>query len=208
MDERKTHWDKVYQDKSPLEVSWYQGKPALSLELIEHTGIAKTDAVIDIGGGASTLVDYLLEDGYSNLSVLDISAKALTHAQQRLGPRAQRVQWVISDITEFNPPVQYALWHDRAVFHFLTDPADRQRYVSALQNGLQHGGHLIMAAFAIGGPLKCSGLDIEQYDAEKLGRELGPAFELEEERAESHRTPDGREQKFGYFRYRFQPSAS
>lgn len=207
MDERKAHWEHVYSEKSPLEVSWYQGKPELSLEMIDHAGIDKSGAVIDIGGGASTLVDYLLDAGYSNLSVLDISAGALTYAQQRLAERAKTVQWLITDITDFNPPARYALWHDRAVFHFLTETADRQSYVSVLRRSLQSGGHLIMAAFAIGGPTKCSGLDIVQYDAEKLGQELGPEFELVEERAERHQTPDGREQKFGYFRFVFRPSS-
>lgn len=208
MIDRKAHWDDVYQDKSPLEVSWYQGKPTLSLEMIHHTGIDKREAVIDIGGGASTLVDYLLEAGYRDLSVLDISENALRYAQQRLGSRAQDVKWVTADITAFTAPVRYALWHDRAVFHFLTDKTDRARYLSVLKSSLQPGGHLIMAAFAIGGPSKCSGLDIVQYDAHKLNQELGAAFDLVEEQAEIHLTPDGREQKFGYFRYVYRPDSA
>jgi len=201
MSERKDHWEHVYEAKSPLEVSWYQKAPTLSLDMIRHTGIDKTSAIIDIGGGASTLVDYLLAEGFSNISVLDISAKALAHAQQRLGARAEAIRWIVTDITAFASQTAYGLWHDRAVFHFLTDKSDRQAYISILKRSLQPGGHLIMAAFAIGGPLKCSGLDIVQYDADKLCAELGAEFELVEEASELHQTPDARQQKFGYFRF-------
>lgn len=201
MSDMKEHWEGVYQDKSPLETSWYQIKPALSLQLISHCGVDKDAAIIDIGGGASTLVDYLLEEGYSNISVLDISSNALEYARQRLGSRAGAVDWIVADITEFTAPVKYKLWHDRAVFHFLTEQADREAYVDALKASLVPGGHVIMAAFGIGGPLKCSNLDIVQYDADKLCQELGTGFELAEEAAEVHETPDGRQQKFGYFRF-------
>jgi SAM-dependent methyltransferase len=207
MTDRKNHWEHVYQDKAPLEVSWYQQKPELSLELIRHTGIDKTSALIDIGGGASTLVDYLLGDGYTNISVLDISAKALQHAQQRLGESAKAVRWIVTDITAFNAPSTYELWHDRAVFHFLTAQSDRQAYVSVLKRSLNPNGHVIIAAFGIGGPLKCSGLDIVQYDAKKLFKELGDEFDLVEEASEIHHTPDGREQLFGYFRFIYRRNA-
>jgi len=204
MSERKTHWDQVYQNKSPLEVSWYQKQPAICLELIEHTGISKDAALIDVGGGASTLIDHLMAAGYTNLTVLDISAAALAHAQQRMGQQANAVNWIVADVTEFSAPTKYALWHDRAVFHFLTKQSDRDAYISVLRQSLQPGGHMILAAFGIGGPDKCSGLDIVQYDAEKLSAELGKEFVLQEETAETHQTPDGRPQKFGYFRFIYQ----
>jgi ubiquinone/menaquinone biosynthesis C-methylase UbiE len=208
MTDMKDHWEQVYQNKSPLAVSWFQQKPVLSLELIQHTGIVKSSALIDIGGGASTLVDHLLEEGYRNISVLDISSNALSHAQQRLGPRANSVQWIVADITAFKASLKYQVWHDRAVFHFLTDAVDRSAYVAVLKQSLLPGGHVIIAAFAIGGPLKCSGLDIVQYDANKLCTELGTDFELVEETGELHTTPDGRQQKFGYFRLIYQPSSN
>lgn len=197
----KTHWENVYSEKSAQEMSWYQPAPAISLRLIENAGIEKTQALIDVGGGASTLVDGLLAKGYTNISVLDIADAALAAARARLGVRASGVHWVESDITQFRPERQYALWHDRAVFHFLTTAESRQHYVDVLMQGLKPGGTLIMAAFAIGGPLRCSGLDIVQYDAEKLGTELGLPFHLLETVTEQHLTPAGKTQSFSYFRY-------
>lgn len=199
---RKQHWEGVYSAKSPLEVSWYQKAPVLSLRLIAATGVARDAPVIDVGGGASVLVDSLLAAGYTRLSVLDISAQALAHARQRLGTQAAQVEWLEADITSFVPPHAYSVWHDRAVFHFLTDADDRRRYVQAVQQGIGVGGHLIIAAFAIGGPLQCSGLDIVQYDAAKLSAEIGPGFRLVEAADELHATPAGKEQKFGYYRFR------
>jgi len=199
--DRKQHWDTVYTNKSPLEVSWYQREPHLSLELIAATGLPKDVPMIDVGGGASVLVDRLLAAGYSQLSVLDISGRALAHARARLGANAARVEWLEADITVFVPPHPYHLWHDRAVFHFLTVAEDRRRYVDNLRRALVPGGHLIIAAFAIGGPLQCSNLDIVQYDAAKLCRELGEGFRLVEEREERHTTPARKEQKFGYYRF-------
>lgn len=198
---RKQHWEQVYSSKSPLDVSWYQDEPQLSWQLIEHAGIGKDAAIIDVGGGASVLVDRLVAAGYSQVSVLDISGKALAWARERLGDKASRVTWLEADITSFIPPRQFDLWHDRAVFHFLTDANDRHRYVEVLKRGLKPGGHLIMAAFAIGGPLQCSNLDIMQYDANKLSAELGEEFRLAEEAVEVHITPAKKEQKFAYFRF-------
>ena len=197
---RKQHWESVYTDKSPLDVSWYQTEPRLSLELISATGARRDAPILDVGGGASVLVDRLLDAGYTQLSVLDISARALDHARRRLGPRATQVEWIEADITQFVPPRVFQVWHDRAVFHFLTDPGDRRRYIEALRQGLAVGGELVIAAFAIGGPLKCSNLDIVQYDAPKMTAELGAGFRLIEERSELHRTPAGKDQKFGYYR--------
>jgi SAM-dependent methyltransferase len=200
MVDRKAHWQQIYQDKSPLEVSWYQQEPALSLELIHRTGIHSDDPIIDVGGGASVLVDRLCETGFTKLAVLDISRNALDSMRQRLGNRATMVEWFEADITDFTAPHPFALWHDRAVFHFLTEAEDRRKYVKSLKMALRPGGHLIIAAFAIGGPEQCSGLDIVQYDKEKLMAELGEGFELIEERNEVHITPANKEQQFMYFR--------
>lgn len=199
---RKQHWEDVYSHKSPTEVSWYQAEPKLSLELIARTGIGEDSAIIDVGGGASVLVDRLHGAGYRNLTVLDISARALDAARQRMGDAAKDVHWIDADITEFSPPQSYALWHDRAVFHFLTDAGDRQRYVEALRRAVPAGGHVIMASFAIGGPIRCSGLEIVQYDAPRMQAELGTGFELVEQRDETHHTPAGGDQLFSFFRFR------
>ncbi len=199
---RKTHWEQVYQQKSPLDVSWYQTQPSMSLKLIQATGIEKHQQIIDVGGGASILVDYLLKAGFSHLAVLDISAQSLQHAKTRLGENASDIEWYESDVTTFQPPHPYELWHDRAVFHFLTNAEDRKRYVQVLKQALVPNGHLIIATFAIGGPKKCSGLDIVQYDAESLCAELGDEFELLDVQNETHTTPNNAEQKFTYFRLR------
>ena len=198
---RKAHWEDLYSNKSPLEVSWYQKEPALSLQLIENTGISTDAAIIDIGGGASILVDHLNERGYKHLAVLDISGNALAHAKQRLASAADEIEWFEADITTFQAPHQFDIWHDRAVFHFLTDANDRKLYLKTLRQTLKSDGHLIMAAFAIGGPTKCSGLDIVQYDANKLHAELGSGFSLVEEKTEIHVTPANKEQQFAYFRF-------
>ena len=201
MFERKKHWGDVYQEKSPSEVSWYQKEPKLSLELIRRTNVATNDAIIDVGGGASVLVDYLSKECYTNLTVLDISENAIAISKKRLGDRAKSIEWIVSDITQFDTSQKFSLWHDRALFHFLTDPSDRKSYVKALKNALIPEGHLIIATFAIGGPENCSGLEIVQYDSEKMIAELGEDFELVEERNEVHITPANKEQEFIYFRF-------
>lgn len=206
MFDRKAHWDSVYQNKSSLDVSWYQKEPLLSLELIRNAQLASDEPIIDVGGGASVLVDYLCKEGFTNLAVLDISEKALSCARKRLGDLAQNIEWYESDITRFKAPHPFSLWHDRAVFHFLTDEADRKAYVKALKQALQPGGRLIIAAFAIGGPEKCSGLDIVQYDSDKIAAELGEEFKLIEVRHELHITPAGNEQKFMYFHFARTPA--
>lgn len=199
--DKKAHWESVYQQKSPLDVSWYQKEPSLSLELIRSTQVSSGEPIIDVGGGASVLVDYLCKEGFTNLAVLDISEKALSCAQKRLGDFAQNIEWYEIDITQFNAPHQFSLWHDRAVFHFLTEKSDRKAYIKALKNTLRSVGHLIIAAFAIGGPEKCSGLDIVQYDSKKLTAELGEEFKLIEVKSEVHITPADKEQKFMYYRF-------
>ena len=202
---RKEHWEKVYRNKSPDEVSWYQPSPVLSLQLIAKTGLALDAPIIDIGGGASTLVDELCGLGYRNVSVLDVSASALAHAKHRGAEKVSKVHWYEEDVTCFKPPHRFALWHDRAVFHFLTSKEDRESYIGVLKQALVPGGHLIIMTFAMDGPVKCSGLDIVQYDAEKMTAELGAGFELVETGNEVHPTPAGNPQKFAFFRFVFFP---
>lgn len=197
----KAHWERVYADKSPQEVGWYQNEPSLSLQLIRHAGVDPNASIIDVGGGASVLVDRLHECGFRRLAVLDISRHALDHARQRLGQAAAAMEWYETDVTQFDPPHAYAVWHDRAVFHFLTDAQDRRRYVQSLNNALAPWGTLIVAAFALDGPETCSGLTVVRYDAAGLGAELGSGFKLMETASELHKTPSGGQQKFGFYRY-------
>ena len=199
---RQDHWDKVYAEKAPETVSWYQPRPAVSLELVAAAGIRPQDPVIDVGGGASKFIDCLLDAGFTAVTVLDLSAEALAHARSRLGARAARVQWIHGDVTRFDPPTRYALWHDRAVFHFLVDAADRAAYVNRLRSSLVPGGTVIIATFAPDGPEKCSGLPVMRHDEASLQRELGPEFELQEARRDTHLTPWRSEQRFLYARFR------
>ena len=199
---RKHHWEQLYTDKTPLEVSWFQAEPLLSLQLIESTDIHHDAAIIDVGGGTSRLVDHLLEKGYRNLAVLDISASAIEHTQSRLGSKADEVEWFIEDITQFNAPRKFTLWHDRAVFHFLTNEDDRKLYVNNLNQAVSDNAYVIIATFAIGGPEKCSGLPIEQYDAQKIQQVLGENFQLLDTRHELHITPAEKQQQFIYFLFR------
>ena len=195
----KTHWENIYTTKAPDQVSWYQPHPVRSLDFIRRTGSAPADAIIDVGGGASTLVDDLLAEGYQHLTVLDLSAAALRLARQRLGPTAAAVRWVEADITHAPlPPHAFAVWHDRAVFHFLTRPADRQRYVAQVRRTVRRGGHVIVATFADDGPERCSGLNIQRYAPDELHAEFGQAFRLVDSAREAHPTPFGTEQKFIY----------
>lgn len=198
---RKDHWEQVYQSNAPDDVSWFQTRPAISLRLIESSGVSKDAGVLDVGGGASVLVDFLLDAGFGKLAVLDISAAALDHARRRLGKRADSVDWLEADVTTFQPARQFGLWHDRAVFHFLTNKADRQKYVETLKRTLTPDGHVIIATFALDGPPKCSGLEVARYDAAGMCAELGAEFKLVEQTRETHTTPWRTEQKFGYFRF-------
>jgi len=158
--DKRQHWEAIYSGRSPLEVDWYQKEPTLSLRLIDSCSLANDAAIIDVGGEASILVDRLLERGYTRLAVLDISATAPTFARDRLGLKGSSIEWFEADITGFQPAHRFSLWHDRAVFHFLTDASERRRYTNVLQTSLESDGHLLPAAFAIGGPTTCSGLDI------------------------------------------------
>lgn len=203
MSERKAHWESVYQNKSPDAVSWYQQEPTLSLSLVNRVSLSLDAPIIDVGGGASILVDKLCDAGYSAISVLDVSGSALAHAKNRLGEKAESVHWYEEDVTRFNPPHRFEFWHDRAVYHFLTERADRDSYLNTLKQALEPGGHLVIMAFALDGPSRCSGLDIVQYDAEKLTTELGAGFELEDTGYEVHFTPAGHQQKFAYFLFKY-----
>jgi len=198
---REQHWNDVYTRKREDEVSWFQPEAKLSLELIGQCGLALDARLIDIGGGASRLVDGLLARGFEDITVLDLSLAALGKARERLGDRGARVHWMVADATAFTPSSSYALWHDRAVFHFLTLPAERATYLRALERGLALGGHLIIATFAPDGPERCSGLEVARYDAAELAAVLGPSFELVESRREEHATPSGGMQPFTFARF-------
>jgi len=199
--DRKEHWEKTYAARRSDGLSWYQEKPDHSLAMIHRAGTGLDEPIIDVGGGASVLVDHLLQEGYKDLTVLDISSIALEKARERLGTRSGLVRWIENDITAWAADRSYSLWHDRAVFHFLTRQEDRNSYVRALHKCLPSGGQAIIAAFAIGGPEKCSGLEIVQYDSNVLATELGAEFRLLEQAAEEHYTPAGALQKFGYYRF-------
>ena len=198
MVDRRQHWETVYTSKAVDEVSWFQPHAGSSLRLIE--GCADRDAhVIDVGGGASVLVDDLLDAGYRNLTVLDLAESALAASRARLGARARSVQWIAADITRADlPAARYDVWHDRAVFHFLTDPDDRARYVEQVLKSVKPGGHVIVAAFGPGGPLQCSGLDVVRYAPDALHAQFGAPFHLLRHETEIHQTPAGKEQEFVY----------
>jgi len=194
--DKNEHWQRVYELKKPDEVSWYSRHLEQSLASIRKVaaGAAK---VIDVGGGASTLIEDLLAAGFTDLAVLDISSVALDAAKARLGGRATRVAWILGDVTSIDlPGDSFDVWHDRAVFHFLAQPSERAAYVSCLRKSLKVGGRIVIAAFAPDGPTRCSGLEVMRYDAESLARELGPDFTLEDQLRITHRTPSGSEQKF------------
>lgn len=195
----KTHWEHIYETKATTQVSWYQEHAQFSLQYIRKTGIRKSDHIIDVGGGASTLVDDLIVDGFQNITFLDVSGTALQVARQRLGPRAAIVNWIEADITEANLPHDaYDVWHDRAVFHFLTQTADRQHYVDTVRHSVRKGGHVIVATFAPDGPERCSGLEVVRYSPERLHSEFGDGFEVVDSTRETHHTPFGTDQKFIY----------
>lgn len=193
---RRLHWDGVYQTKAPTEVSWYQPVPIRSLELIHGTGVRHDAAIVDVGAGESTLVDQLLAVGFHDLTVLDISPTALRAVQDRLGSAGSGVQWISADVTLWRPARRYHLWHDRAVLHFLTAPADCARYVEVLTTALQPGGHAVIATFGPEGPMKCSGLDVQRYSAADLSALLGTPFHLVRAVTEEHVTPGGKPQQF------------
>jgi SAM-dependent methyltransferase len=195
--ERAEHWEHIYRTKGPDQVSWFQAEARLSRQLIERTVPDRTAPLIDIGAGASTLVDGLLASGYQDLTVLDLSPAALTQAQRRLGEIAARVRWRVADVlTAELPPASFDLWHDRAVFHFLVEPADRARYLAQVRTAVRPGGHILIATFAEDGPLRCSGLPVVRYSPAGLQEEFGASFPLVESHREVHVTPAGTEQAF------------
>ncbi|MFN3715737.1 MAG: class I SAM-dependent methyltransferase [Thiobacillus sp.] len=198
MADRRQHWESIYRTKAADAVSWFQPHAVSSLRLIERcAGLAAQ--VIDVGGGASVLVDDLLDAGYRHVTVLDLAESALAVSRARLGERAGRVEWVAGDITRVAlPAARYDVWHDRAVFHFLTDHADRARYVAQVLRAVKPGGHVIVAAFGPGGPLQCSGLDVVRYDPGALHAQFGAPFRLLGHATEIHHTPAGKDQEFVY----------
>lgn len=195
----REHWENVYSTRQTDALSWFQPHADLSLDLIKATGAGREAGIIDVGGGASTLVDDLVADGYTDLAVLDLSEAALDAARKRLGPQAERVEWIVADITRAALGEQrYDIWHDRAVFHFLTDPADRAAYVQAVLRSVKPGGHVIVATFAEDGPLQCSGLPVVRYRPGELHDQFGAAFTLLKHQKETHSTPSGAMQQFIY----------
>lgn len=196
MNSKQSHWENIYTHKSPQEVSWTQGKPLLTLSWIESLALPKNAPIIDVGGGESHLVDYLIDMGYSDLTVLDISQAALKRSQERLGSKANLVQWIQADLTTFQPNKKYSLWHDRAVFHFLTQKEDINTYTNMVSTAVDQ--YLLMSTFSKEGPLKCSGLPITQYDIESISSNFSAAFELLQQDQELHTTPFDSTQAFIY----------
>ena len=201
MSDRRAHWETVYTNKAEDEVSWFQANPAASLELIHATGVSRTAPIIDIGGGASRLVDALLREFYSDVTILDLSEQALATAKVRLGNPGAFVRWIAADVTTWTPATTFQVWHDRAAFHFLTEPEDRAAYVARISRALCPGGHLIIGTFALDGPEGCSGLPVQRYDAASLAKTLGRTFNLMESRTDEHRTPAGGVQRFQFSRF-------
>jgi trans-aconitate methyltransferase len=199
--DRQAHWQKVYATKAEKEVSWFQENPTPSLDMIAATGVPTDADIIDVGGGASRLVDSLLDKGFSRLAILDLSAKALEATKKRLGRRGDGVDWIVADVATWKPSGTYDLWHDRAAFHFLTDPADRDAYIARLKKALRSGGHVIIATFAPDGPERCSGLPIVRYDPATLASALGSEFELIDSKRHDHLTPGGGTQRFQFSRF-------
>ncbi|QDV35572.1 class I SAM-dependent methyltransferase [Tautonia plasticadhaerens] len=201
---RKGHWEQVYSTRGETGVSWYQSEPALSLDLIRSVAPAAHGRIIDVGGGASVLVDRLLDLGFETVAVLDISRTALETARARLGRRSGAVRWIEADVTEVRDIGTFDIWHDRAVFHFLTEAADRARYAELARRTVLPGGHLIIATFADDGPRRCSDLDVCRYNPGSLASEFGNGFSLVGSAGETHTTPWGSQQAFTYGVFRRQ----
>jgi 2-polyprenyl-3-methyl-5-hydroxy-6-metoxy-1,4-benzoquinol methylase len=198
----KEHWENIYANKQMNEVSWFQQEPTTSLALIQKNTQSKDDAIIDIGGGDGFLVDNLLELGYTNITVLDISANAINKAKERLGINADKVKWIISDITEFIPEEQYKVWHDRAVFHFLTQQQDIEYYKELVNKNISDNGHFILATFADDGPEKCSGLQVCKYSEKNMENSFSTIFKVKKSFKYKHLTPFGTIQSFTFSVFR------
>jgi cyclopropane fatty-acyl-phospholipid synthase-like methyltransferase len=192
----KDHWENIYVSKQTNDVSWWQDNPKDSLGFIHSLNLPKTAKIIDIGGGDSKLVDYLLDEGFENLTVLDISEQALNNAKKRLGDKSIKIKWIVSNVTEFRPPTSYDLWHDRAAFHFLTTEEQIEKYLSIVQESVSDKGYIIMATFSTAGPEKCSGLHIKQYNEETLTDLLSKEFEKIRCTTVDHTTPFNTKQNF------------
>ncbi|HTT08319.1 MAG TPA: class I SAM-dependent methyltransferase [Gammaproteobacteria bacterium] len=200
---QKDHWERAYSTKLPVKLGWYEPHLQTSLNRIKEINLPKDAPIIDTGGGASTLVDDLLEGGCRSITVLDISEQALSVAKARLGNRADLVKWIVGDITSVDLPTHhYEVWHDRAVFHFLTEPVQRRKYRDNLLNALKPGGHLIIGTFAPEAPPRCSGLPVQRYSLEQLKRTMGGEFDLKRSHKELHVTPGGVEQTYLYCHFR------
>jgi SAM-dependent methyltransferase len=202
---RQAHWEGVYTKKAENEVSWFEEIPAPSLELIAQIGATPAWAVIDIGGGASRLVDNLIDRGFGDVTVLDLSDAALEATKARLADHAAQVHWIVADATVWEPLKTYDVWHDRAAFHFLTEERDRAAYVARLEQALKVGGYAIIATFALDGPERCSGLPVVRYDAASLVQTLGRAFQFVDTRRHAHATPWGSDQSFQFSVFRRRP---
>ena len=195
----KSHWERLYGTKAPTEVSWFRPHLETSLALIERVAGDYSASIIDVGGGESTLVDDLIGAGYVNVTVMDISRTAIEHSKKRVGSVSSKTVWLVADVTNAELPAHaYDVWHDRAVFHFLTEPEQRHAYVGQVAKTVKHGGHVIIATFGLEGPVKCSGLDVVRYDVDSLQTEFGPRFRLIESMTELHNTPFGATQQFLY----------
>ena len=200
--DRQAHWQNVYRTKGERDVSWFQETPDISLDLIRATGAGAAAPIIDIGGGASRLADALLDEGYRSITVLDLSDQALATSRARLGARATQVSWVVADVTTWHPAGTFDVWHDRAAFHFLTEPQDRLAYGECVRKAVRPGGHVVIGTFAPDGPERCSGLPIVRHDHASIGEVLGRSFRLAESRKHEHQTPGGAIQKFQFSRFR------
>lgn len=197
-DKSKEHWEKIYAEKKPQQVSWFQIEPTISLQIIKNIS-DHNSRIIDVGGGESVLVDDLITLGYSNIAVLDISGRAISHVKNRLQDKAKNIEWYEKDITQFIPLHVYDIWHDRAVFHFLINQESRDAYIHVLKNATAKRSYVIIATFSKDGPKKCSGLDTIQYDSSTIQSELGDQFQLLASQTEIHITPSANEQRFIYF---------
>lgn len=201
---KKDHWDTIYSQKAEVDLSWHQDDPSVSLELMQKAGLTPKSSVIDIGAGTSRVVDRLLALELRDISVLDLSESALATARGRLGDNGKKVSWIVADVTTWKTSRVFNIWHDRAVFHFLVDPADRVSYVDRLSSSLDLGGHAVIATFALDGPEQCSGLNVTRYSPDSLSEALGARFALVTHRFHLHRTPSGRPQSFQYGLFRKQ----
>jgi ubiquinone/menaquinone biosynthesis C-methylase UbiE len=198
---RKQHWERVYKKNKPDKLGWYQDHPEMSLKLVTATGVGVDGNIIDVGGGTSKLAGKLLDQGYKRLTVLDISGSSIERTKLQHGEKSKQITWIEADVTNFNFTESFDIWHDRAVFHFLTNANDRQRYVDSLNHALKPGGHLIISTFGLKGPPKCSGLNIVRYSAETLHKEFGDNFVMIETFDEVHDTPSKDQQNFIYCRF-------